>query len=75
MDIIKFKHHDVEVYSFRHLQGKHREYCLCYQCENLHLENIEKNCKIASLLFQMDILCEITTPVFYCKEFKPINKE
>jgi hypothetical protein len=71
--IIKFDHHGAIVSCREDLKGKHREYCLCFQCDKLFVDDLDKNCKIAQALFRLDILAEITTPVFYCKEF--VQKE
>lgn len=68
--IVKFKHHGKLVSSRKELVGKHREHCLCWICGKFNPENPEKNCKIANLLYRVDIICEITTPIFYCKEFQ-----
>ena len=68
MKIVKFDHHGAEVSAMEHLKGKHREHCLCFQCDKFKF-NREENCKIANLLFSIDLQCEITTPVFYCAEF------
>ncbi len=69
MKIVKFMHHNVKVSAMDHLRGRHRDHCLCFQCKKLNIEDREKNCKIANLLFSVCKMCEITTPVFYCKEF------
>lgn len=68
--IKEFQHHGIAVKAREDLIGKHREFCLCHQCNKLNIENSNKNCKIANALFALDCLCEITTPVFYCKEFE-----
>ena len=70
MLIIKYKHHGVEVSVGKYLKGKHREYCLCYQCKLFKPENREANCQIANLLFDFNKLHHITTPVWECKKFK-----
>ena len=66
----KFMHHGVEVTGREDLIGTHRDHCLCYHCDKLNIDDRTKNCKIASLLFQVCVLTEITAPVFYCKEFE-----
>lgn len=67
-EIIKFEHHGKEVFAQKELKGKHRDYCLCWKCGKLK-PGAEDNCKIAALLYRLDILAEVTTPVFYCREF------
>jgi hypothetical protein len=66
----KYVHHNTPVYVRKDLKGHHREYCLCYHCENLDIEDVEKNCPIANVLYRFNILAGITTPVWECKEFK-----
>lgn len=68
--IMSMIHHGVEVKGDTNLLGKHREYCLCWRCKKFNPKEPEKSCKIANLLFRVDIMCEITTPVFYCREFE-----
>lgn len=68
--VTKFEHHGVVVSCMDNLKGKHREHCLCWICRKLNLADRDKNCKIASLLYAVDRQCQITTPVFYCKEFQ-----
>ena len=70
MNIVRFDHHGVEVSAMEHLKGTHREHCLCFICNKLDIEDRDNNCMIANLLFALDQKCEVTTPVFYCKEFK-----
>ena len=72
MSIVRqFEHHGVVVSGQDHLIGKHRDHCLCFQgCKKFIPDDLNRNCKIAQALFRLDILCEITTPVFYCKEFE-----
>ena len=70
MELVKFDHHGKEVSAMKHLQGKHKEHCLCWVCNKLTPEDHENNCKIANLLFNVNKVCEITTPVFYCAQFE-----
>jgi len=76
-EIIWFPHHGEEVACMLGMDGKHRDFCLCHKCDLLNMEDREKNCKTASLLFALDIKCGVTTPVFYCKDFvsRPIHKD
>lgn len=70
--IVSIIHHNIEVKADSDTAGKHRDYCLCWRCAKFipsaSGETVE--CKIANLLYRVDIICEITTPVFYCKKFK-----
>jgi len=70
MEFIKYEHHGEEVWVREDLKGKHREYCLCYSCKKLNLEDQSKNCSIANLLYAVDIAMNITTPVWECPLFE-----
>lgn len=70
MTIEKYTHHGKEVYVDSELKGKHREHCLCYKCKNLFLDDQEKNCKIANVLYRLCILLGIVIPVYECPDFK-----
>lgn len=73
MAYIKYEHHGINVSVRKDLKGKHREYCLCYDCRKfipIELPYGKENCPIASLLFAVDKEHGITTPVWECKEFK-----
>lgn len=64
----QFMHHGKLVIGRTDLKGRHREHCLCFDCDKFSFDK-EKNCRIANLLFAVDQQCEITTPVFYCAKF------
>jgi hypothetical protein len=66
----KYNHHAREVWVNSELKGKHKEYCLCWDCIKLNPDDRELNCTIANLLFAVDCAVGITTPVFECPEFK-----
>ena len=68
-DIIRYQHHGIEVAVREHLRGKHKDYCLCWMCENYHPETPEKNCRTANLLFAIDVLCNLVTPVWECPNY------
>ena len=70
--IIKYEHHGKIMSVKEELIGKHREYCLCYECK-FYDSDSEKNCTIANALYRFDILADVTTPVFECAKFEPIN--
>ena len=69
MNIINYEHHGVKVSVFEELKGKHREHCLCWHCAKFHPGDREKNCKIACVLYELNRLAEVTTPVYECMEF------
>lgn len=64
-----YTHHGVNVIVRVDLKGKHREYCLCYACQLFTPEDRERNCKIASLLYAVDVALGVTTPVWECPKF------
>ena len=68
--IIKYKHHGVRVSVDEWLKGKHREHCLCYRCSFFIPEDRDKNCNIANLLYEFDVVHGCTTPVWECKKFR-----
>ena len=68
--IVQYEHHGAKVFVDEALKGKHREHCLCHKCGKFTPENRETNCKIASLLFQVCVLCDVTTPVFECPNYE-----
>jgi len=71
--IIQYKHHGRIVSVRDDLKGTHRQNCLCHQCKRFKPESRENNCRIANLLYSVDVMCGITTPVFECPKFKEKN--
>lgn len=70
MDIIKYIHHGTEVSVQSHLQGTHKEHCLCY-CDCKHFKpNTEMNCEIAQANFELCLKYDIVTPVFECPKYE-----
>jgi hypothetical protein len=69
MQFEQYEHHGKDVWVRSDLKGKHNEYCLCSQCTNFK-PGTDYNCEIAELLFRINILAKITTPVWECKEFR-----
>lgn len=69
MEIVQYEHHGTRVSVRQDLKGKHREHCLCYQCENFKPEDRENNCKVANLLFAFCQALGMTTPVWECPFF------
>lgn len=70
MVIVKYEHHGVEVSVREDLKGKHREHCLCYQCSRFNIDDRDKNCPIANLLYRFCVLTSCTTPVWECPQFR-----
>ena len=71
---IKYEHHGKDVVVREDLKGKHREHCLCFSCDKLHIGNRLKNCNIANTLFNNCKLYNIVTPVWECPFFTEIKK-
>jgi hypothetical protein len=65
----KYEHHGNVVWVRSDLKGKHREHCLCFNCNELNIDNRKKNCSIANALYKLDVKYAITTPVFECPYF------
>lgn len=65
-----YEHHGKNVFVRSDLKGMHREYCLCFNCTKLDIENRKKNCPIANALYKLDVKYCLTTPVFECPEFE-----
>lgn len=72
--IIKYIHHGKEVSVKESLKGKHRDHCLCWNCEKFTPEDRKENCSIANRLYQFDINNNVTTPVWECAEFIKLRK-
>jgi len=69
MNII-YVHHGNRVTVREDLKGRHREYCLCWQCTQFLPADRSKNCRIAELLFAVDRAHGIVTPVWECPDFQ-----
>jgi hypothetical protein len=68
----KYFHHNAYVFVRSDLKGRHRSFCMCYSCEKFKLDSDRaSNCPIANALYHLDVLCDITTPVWECKNFVP----
>ena len=65
MKIIKYVHHDVDVCVREDLKGKHREFCLCYSCDNFH-PGESNNCLIAQAIYENCVKFDVVTPVWEC---------
>lgn len=77
MEIIRFEHKHTngtttEVAGFAELRGRHRENCLCYQCDNFKPGQPD-NCEIANSNYQQALKYGIVTPVFECPKFVQIS--
>lgn len=68
-NIIWYGHHNINVAVRESLQGKHRNYCLCFVCSRFKPENRAENCSMANLLYALDVHCGLTTPVWECPKY------
>ena len=68
--IIEYIHHGHKVKVREDLKGKHREYCLCFKCKKLNIQDRTKNCPIANALYANCVKFNVTTPVWECGEFE-----
>lgn len=76
--IIQYEHHGREVYVDEALRGKHREHCLCFQCDHFLPdgdEHRDRNCQFANLLFAFDQAFGMVTPVWECPYFRRRDSE
>lgn len=71
--VVRYKHHNKMVYTEQLLKGTHRAHCLCYRCGRFKIDD-PLACPIANLLFAVCVKCSITTPVFECPDWKPIEE-
>ena len=73
--IIKVKKHEKELSVQEHLNGRHREHCLCWQNCKSFKPNAVDNCKIAQKLFDFNVINGVTTPVWECVKYEENNKK
>ncbi len=74
-DIVKYKHHGMEVFAMQHLAGTHREHCLCFYGCTRFRPGENDNCKIAADTFANCEKHGLVTPVFECPEFVTTEQE
>ena len=67
--IVRYEHHGWDVAVYEEMMGNHRYHCLCWDCIRFHPKDRTKNCKIANILYNLNGLIGITTPVWECAEF------
>ena len=76
-NVIAYNHHGKRVYVEESLKGRHREHCLCWDCGKFYPEpdDMDRNCPIAMTLYNLDVLLNITTPVWECASWVPSFQE
>lgn len=57
----------------KNLKGKHRDHCLCWNCQEFHPLDREKNCPRANILFALCVAFDMVTPVWECGLFIPVD--
>jgi len=67
--ITTYSHYGREVSVRAGLKGKHRDYCLCYNCQYFH-PGTKGNCGIAEDLFRVCCNHGVITPVWACPSFR-----
>jgi hypothetical protein len=77
MEYTYYQHHkgQEKVWVQEDLLGIHKMHCLCYSCKKFNPENRDWNCKIANLVFAVNRVMNITTPVWECPEFEEKESE
>ena len=73
MSIVKYNHHNRNVFVREDLKGKHRDYCLCFKCKAFTPDVEKANCRIARILFAVCETFNLVTPVWECPEFDEIK--
>jgi hypothetical protein len=66
---IQYEHHGKTVWVDENQKGTHRQCCLCHFCAKFKPGIPEENCPKANLLFGVDLLTGMVTPVFECPDF------
>ena len=52
------------------LKGKHREYCMCFDCTEFNPDT-EYHCPIAKAVYNNCVEFDIVSPVWECPKFYP----
>jgi len=66
--VVRYEHHGKQVSVRADLRGRHREFCLCYQCGKFK-PNEPGNCPIAQAVYKACVKLGITTPMWECPQF------
>ena len=73
MSYEQYEHHGAKVWVNSQLKGKHRDFCLCFQCNKLNLIEPEKSCHFAKEIYKNCVTFNVVTPVFECPAFEVKN--
>lgn len=66
----QYEHHGRQVHVISALKGKHREHCLCFQCDRFK-PGEDDHCPIARLNYQMCVDHGLVSPVYECASYEP----
>lgn len=69
MTFEQYTHHDKVVWVRSDLRGTHRANCLCYSCAAFKPDE-KDNCRIAQMLYKLDVAFDLVTPVYECPVFQ-----
>ena len=72
--IEQYEHYGKKVFVQQDLKGKHRDYCLCFKCKKLDVEDIDKNCPIAKKIFSICIDEHLVLVIWECPQFDEEGK-
>jgi len=61
-------HHGTNMCVRTDLKGKHREYCLCYECARFYPDKAN-HCEIALAAYGLCKKYNIVTPIWECSRF------
>jgi len=64
-----YEHHGAMMHVKSDLKGKHREHCLCYQCDRFAPDSLN-NCHKAQELFDLCVDGDMVAPVWECSDFE-----
>jgi len=70
VDYVVYEHHGEERIAKAEFKGKHRDICLCYECQKFTPGSL-LNCMAANDIYNNCIKFGVCTPVLECKNFEP----
>lgn len=70
MEIVKYEHHGRFVSVQKHLKGKHRDHCLCFQNCIYFKPGTENHCEIAKANYKNCVKYGTVQPVFECPKYE-----
>ena len=75
--VMQYEHHGKMVFVKEDQLGMHREHCLCWGCGEFYpaAEDMDKNCSVARLLFNLCVVLNIVIPIWECAAWTPPRDE